>query len=284
MGNGELETLAEGFVFLEGPRWHDGKLWVSDMWGHTIYTLTEAGERTVIAEIPERPSGLNFLPDGTLVVVSMADRKLVKVDGKGVLSDYADLSSLVSADINDSIVDGDGNIYVGNFGFDLMNGADPALANLVLVTPKRAIRIAASDMNFPNGTVITGDGKTLICAETFGNVLTAFDRAGDGRLTNRRVWADLGERTPDGICLDQEGAIWVACFMSGEFIRVMEGGDVSHRIEVPGKRAVACNLGGADGRTLFALTYEGEIEEVASGAKKARVETCRVEVPGAGSP
>ena len=214
----------------------------------------------------------------------MADRKLVKVDGEGVLSDYADLSSLVSADINDSIVDGDGNIYVGNFGFDLMNGADPALANLVLVTPERAIRIAASDMNFPNGTVITGDGKTLICAETFGNVLTAFDRAGDGRLTNRRVWADLGERTPDGICLDQEGAIWVACFMSGEFIRVMEGGDVSHRIEVPGKRAVACNLGGADGRTLFALTYEGEIEEVASGAKKARVETCRVEVPGAGSP
>ena len=187
MVNAELETLAEGFVFLEGPRWHDGKLWVSDMWGHTIYTLTEAGERTVIAEIPERPSGLNFLPDRTLVVVSMADRKLVKVDGEGVLSDYADLSSLVSADINDSIADGDGNIYVGNFGFDLMNGADPALANLVLVTPERAIRIAASDMNFPNGTVITGDGKTLICAETFGNVLTAFDRAGDGRLTNRRV-------------------------------------------------------------------------------------------------
>ncbi|MCZ6893953.1 MAG: SMP-30/gluconolactonase/LRE family protein [Gammaproteobacteria bacterium] len=284
MGNAELEILAEGFVFLEGPRWHDGKLWVSDMWGHTVYTLTEAGECSVIAEIPERPSGLNFLPDGTLVVVSMADRKLVKVDGEGVLSDYADLSSLVSADINDSIVDGDGNIYVGNFGFDLMNGADPALANLVLVTPEREIRVAASDMNFPNGTVITGNGKTLICAETFGNVLTAFDRAGDGRLTNRRVWADLGERTPDGICLDEEGAIWVACFMSGEFIRVMEGGDVSHRIEVPGKRAVACNLGGADGRTLFALTYEGEIEEVASGAKNARVETCRVEVPGAGSP
>ncbi len=280
-----LETLVEGFEFLEGPRWRDGRLWMSDMWGHTIHTVTESGECTLIAELPNRPSGLNFLPDGTLVAVSMADRKLMKVGDTGTLTEYADLSALAQADINDSVVDADGNIYVGNFGYDLMAGAEPAMANLVLVTPDGQSRVVADDMSFPNGTVITADGKTLICAETFRQTLTAFERGADGSLSNRRVWADLGDRTPDGICLDQEGAIWVSCFMSSEFVRVSEGGGISARIEVSSsKRAVACNLGGADGRTLFALTFEGEMDEIGSAAKKARVEVCQVDVPGAGSP
>ena len=279
-----LETLAEGFMFLEGPRWRDDRLWMSDMWGHTIYTVTEAGDCAAVAELPNRPSGLNFLADGTLVAVSMADRKLMEVGDGGTLSEYADLSALAEADINDSVVDSDGNIYVGNFGYDLMAGAEPAMANLILVTPDRKQRVVADDMNFPNGTVITADGATLICAETFAHTLTAFDRGADGSLSNRRVWADLGERTPDGICLDQAGAIWVSCFMSSEFVRVTEGGEVSECIEVPGKRAVACNLGGANGRTLFALTFEGEMEDIGSAAKKARVEICEVEVAGADSP
>ena len=280
-----LETLVEGFEFLEGPRWRDGRLWISDMWGHTVHTVTEAGACALVAELPNRPSGLNFLPDGTLVAVSMADRKLMRVGDAGKLTEYADLSALAQADINDSVVDGDGNIYVGNFGFDLNGGAEPAMANLVLVTPDGQPRVVADDMNFPNGTVITADGATLICAESFGQKLTAFDRGVDGNLSNRRVWADLGERVPDGICLDQEGAIWVSCFMSSEFVRVSEGGTISARIEVSSsKRAVACNLGGADGRTFFALTFEGEMDEIGSVAKKSQVEVCKVDVPGAGSP
>ena len=182
------------------------------------------------------------------------------------------------------MVDAAGNIYVGNFGYDLMAGAEPALANLVRVAPDGTTSVAATDMNFPNGAVITPDGGTLVCAETFGHVLTAFDRAADGTLSRRRVWADLGERTPDGICLDEAGGIWVASFMTDEFVRVVEGGQVTHVVPCSGRRAVACNLGGADGRTLFALTYEGEIEDMAKGQRNARVETCRVEVPSAGSP
>ncbi len=278
-----LEVLADGFVFLEGPRWRDGRLWFSDMWGMAVHHVDEQGRVEQVVEVPNRPSGLNFLPDGRLVVVSMADRKLLAVDG-GTLSTYADLSALAAADINDSVVDPAGNIYVGNFGYDLFAGADPALANLVRVAPDGSATVAAEGLNFPNGTVITPDGGTLICAETFANCLTAFDRAADGSLSGRRVWAELGERTPDGICLDAEGAIWVSSFGSGEFLRVAEGGAISATITAPNKRAVACNLGGADGRTLFALTYEGEIEDIASGARNARIEVCQVEVPAAGSP
>lgn len=284
MGTYALEVLAEGFVFLEGPRWRDDRLWLSDMWGHTVYTLTESGERAEIATLPNRPSGLAFLPDGTLLIVSMADRKLMKLESGGQLSEFADLSAHAAADINDCVVDADGNVYVGNFGYDLFSGEDAALANLVRVAPDGTMSVVANDMNFPNGAVISPDGRTFICAETFGHVLTAFDRAPDGGLSNRRTWADLGERTPDGICLDQDGAIWVASFMTGEFVRVTEGGGIADCIEVPGKRAVACNLGGADGRTLFALTYEGEMEDIASGKQAARVEVCQVDVAGAGSP
>lgn len=285
MANKQLKVLADGFVFLEGPRWHDGRLWFSDMWGHAIYNITEDGEVSRVAEISNRPSGLNFLPDGRLVAVSMADRKLLAVDTQsGALSDYADLSPLVGADINDSVVDSAGNIFVGNFGYDLMGGAEPALANLVRVAPNGSVTVAAEGLNFPNGSVITPDGGTFICAETFANCLSAFTLGADGSLSSRRVWAQLGEHTPDGICLDSEGAIWVSSFGAGEFLRVAEGGEILETIAAPGKRAVACNLGGADGRTLFAITYEGEIEDIANGGKNGRIETCRVDVAGAGSP
>ena len=284
MSNLNLQVLADGFVFLEGPRWHDGRLWFSDMWGHAIHTITEAGVCTRIAEVPNRPSGLSFLPDGSLVAVSMGDRQLLRVGMDGRLSPYADLSGLATADINDVVTDSIGNIYVGNFGFDILSGEEAKLANLILVTPDGRAREVASAMNFPNGAVITPDQRTLICAETFASVLTAFDRAADGSLSNRRVWAHLGEEHPDGICLDAEGAIWVSCFTSGQFIRVQQGGTITHRIPTPGKRAVACNLGGADRKTLFALTYQGEISDIASGARNARIEACTVEVPGAGSP
>ncbi len=279
-----LSVLAEGFVFLEGPRWRDDRLYVSDMWGHAIHTVTASGNTTKIADVPNRPSGLNFLPDGRLVAVSMADRKLVVVGGDGSLSDYADISQLAGGDINDSVVDAAGNIYVGNFGYDLFSGEEAKLASMVRVAPDGTVAVVAEELNFPNGAVITDTG-TMICAETFASQLTAFDLGPDGSLTNRRVWASLGDHTPDGICLDQEGAIWVSSFGAGEFLRVTEGGKIVETIAADdGKRAVACNLGGADGRTLFALTFEGEIEDISAGGKKARIEVCTVDVPGAGSP
>jgi sugar lactone lactonase YvrE len=276
-----FEVLADGFVFLEGPRWRNDRLWFSDMWGYCVYSMTEAGDYEKLVDVPGRPSGLCFLPSNDLVVASMTDRKLLRLDGDNRLEQYADLSLLASADVNDMVIDSDGGIYVGNFGYDLFGGAEPAMANLLRVAPDSSVTVVASDMSFPNGTVISEDGQTLICAETFANCLTAFTRHSDGTLSNRRVWADLGERTPDGICLDAEGAVWVSSFGSGEFLRVFEGGRISEIYTVEGKRAVACSLGGKDGRTLFALTFEGEIEDIAKGAKNARVEVRRVSVPGA---
>ncbi len=275
--------LADGFVFLEGPRWHDGSLWVSDMWGFKVYRISTNGAREVLFELPERPSGLGFLPDGTPLVVSMANRKILKLVN-GALVEHADLSAHVSGDCNDMVVDAQGRAYVGNFGFDLFNGAPPQMANLVRVDPDGSTHVVAQELNFPNGAVLTNGGRTLVVAETFGNVLTAFDLAADGTLSNRRVWAALGERTPDGICLDQDGAIWVASFMTGEFLRVLEGGTVSDIVPVPGKAAVACQLGGEDGRTLFCLTYEGTIEDLHQGKVAGAIETVRVNSPAAGSP
>ncbi|MEQ8232003.1 MAG: SMP-30/gluconolactonase/LRE family protein [Gammaproteobacteria bacterium] len=280
----KLEPFADGFVFLEGPRWHEGRLWLSDMWGFTVYALDANGGRETIATVPNRPSGLAFLPDGRRLVVSMADRRLLQIGADGALSEFADLSAYAAADVNDCVTDALGNVYVGNFGYDLFNEAEPALADLVKVAPDGSMSVAAEGLSFPNGAVITPDGGTFIVAETFGHCLTAYDRAADGSLTRRREWAALGERTPDGICLDAAGGIWVASFMTDEFLRVEEGGKVTHVVPCAGRRAVACNLGGDDGRTLFALTYEGEIADMASGAKNARVEICRVDAASAGSP
>lgn len=284
MAKYKLEMLADGFIFLEGPRWHDNQLWLSDMRGETVYTLSEAGKRSKVASFPKHPSGINFLPDGRVVIVSMQDRKLMQVEAGGKLSEYADLSTMVSYDINDSVCDASGNIYVGNFGYDLLAGEAPKTADLIMVAMSGQSKVVASGLEFPNGAAITPDGRTLIIAETFGHKLSAFDRAADGSLSNRRVWAHLGERTPDGICLDAEGAVWVSSFVTSEFVRVLPDGSIGDIIVTPGKRAVACNLGGADGRTLFALTFAGELADLGSGKPLAAVEVCRVEVAAAGSP
>ena len=281
----ELTTtlLADGFVFLEGPRWHQGSLWVSDMWGFKVYRISTDGAREVLFELPERPSGLGFLPDGTPLVVSMANRKVLKLVN-GALVEHADLSAHATADCNDMVVDAQGRAYVGNFGFDLFNGAPPQMADLVRVDLDGSTHVVAQGLNFPNGAVLTNGGRTLVVAETFGNMLTAFDLSAAGTLSNRRVWAALGERTPDGICLDQDGAIWVASFMTSEFVRVLEGGAVSDIVAVPGRAAVACQLGGEDGRTLFCLTYAGTIEDLHHGKVAGAIETVRVNSPAAGSP
>jgi YD repeat-containing protein len=274
---------AEGIIFPEGPRWHAGKLWFSDIHGARVMTVDPQGHLATIVEVPTRPSGLGFDPSGRLLVVSMRDRRLLRLEN-GRFDTVADMSGLMPGDANDMVVDGQGRAFIGNFGFDLFAGAEPRPTCVVLVDVDGRARAVADELAFPNGAVITPDGKTLIVAESFGNLLTAFNVKPDGSLSGRRFFAHLGDRTPDGICLDAEGAVWVSCFGQDEFIRVWEGGDIAARVAVPGRRAVACMLGGEDRRTLFLLTAETTVEELSQGKSKGRVETARVDVPGAGYP
>ncbi len=271
--------LLDGLVFPEGPRWHDDKLWFSDMYAGKVMTVDLAGNTEVVASVPQRPSGLGFLPDGRLLIVSMGDRRLLRLDPDD-LRPVANLTDVTGGDCNDMLVDAEGRAYIGNFGYDIASAAEPRPASLVMVAPEGDVRVVASDLVFPNGMVLTPNGKTLIVAETFAKRLTAFDVAGDGTLSRRRVFAELGSATPDGICLDAEGAVWAASFLTGEFLRVYETGSIRDRIAVPGRSAVACMLGGEDRRTLFLLTAEG-----GSGPdSKGYIETVKVDVPGAGWP
>jgi sugar lactone lactonase YvrE len=277
-----LKVLIDGLAFAEGPRWRDGKLFFSDMHAHQVLAVDMAGRRELICEVPERPSGLGWLPDGSMLVVSMRDRKLMRLD-RGGLKTVADLSKLAPFDCNDMVVDARGRAYVGNFGFDLHGGETPRATNLVMVSPDGAARIVAEDLMFPNGMVITPDGKTLIVGETFAARLTAFDIAADGSLASRRAWAELGDSFPDGICLDADNAIWVACPTKSEVIRVKQGGEVTERIKVD-TDAFACMLGGPDGRTLFVATAPNSTPEQCRAGRNGRIEFTQVEVSRAGFP
>lgn len=276
------EVLLDGLAFPEGPRWHDGRLFFSDMHAHQVLAVDMAGMREVICEVAGRPSGLGWLKDGRMLVVSMRDRKLKRLDRDG-LKTAADLSKLAPFDCNDMVVDAGGRAYVGNFGFDLHGGEAPRGTTLVMVAPDGGARVVAQELMFPNGMVITPDGKTLVVGETFGRCLTAFEIGADGSLANRRVWAGLGNRFPDGICLDAENAIWVACPTMAEVIRVKQGGEVAERINVE-TDAFACMLGGDDGRTLFVATAPDSNPEKCRAARRGRIEFSRVEVPRAGLP
>lgn len=284
MQNLETNVLAKGLTFGEGPRWHDGKLWVSDMHAQRILTCDLDGQIEEILKVANRPSGLGWLPDGRLLYVSMLDSSLyVYADGTSEL--YADLKPFCGGDPNDMVVDSQGRAYVGNFGFDMLGGEEMRGADLVLVGLDQKPRVVASDLIFPNGSVITPDGSKLIIAETFANKLTTFDiNAGNGDLSGRRTFADLGDRTPDGICLDAEGCIWVSCFVNGEYVRVREGGEITHRIDVGKDAAVACMLGGTDGKTLFLLTSDTDVERLTNGDSDCRIEIVTAPSKAAGLP
>lgn len=279
--NLETTILIDGLMFPEGPRWHDNKLWFSDMSAGRVMTVDMEGNLEAIVDIPGQPSGLGWLPDGRLLIVSMVDRRLLRLDPEE-LTEVADLYDLASCHCNDMVVDERGRAYIGNFGFELAAGAPFKEAEIILVTPEGDARIVAAEMAFPNGSVITPDGKTLIVGETFGARLTAFTIEPDGSLSNRRVWAVLENAVPDGICLDAEGAIWVASPRSAEVLRIKEGGDVTHRVKVA-TQAFACMLGGPDRRTLFVLTADNTPRAL-PGKPSGKIETVRVDVPGTGLP
>lgn len=276
------ETLLDGLAFGEGPRWHEGKLWFSDMHHHQVMTVDMSGNADVVCEVPNQPSGLGWTPDGRLLVVSMTDRKLMRLDPAG-LTEVADLSSYATFHCNDMVVDAKGRAYVGNFGFDLFSQVERSTAVMVLVEPSGETRVVADELAFPNGAVITPDGGTLIVGETMAARLTAFDIAADGSLSNRRVWAQLDGAVPDGICLDGEGAIWVASPISNEVLRVVEGGKVTERIAVE-TQAFACMLGGPERKHLLICTAGSSVPDECRANLDGRIEVVEVDVAGAGLP
>jgi sugar lactone lactonase YvrE len=275
-------VILDGLFFPEGPRWHNGKLWFSDMQGFCVMTVDPAGNSEKIIAVKGSPSGLGWLPDGRLQVVSMLDRRLLRLDAAGLV-EVADLSHLASYHCNDMVMDSQGRAYIGNFGFDFAANAPVKPAEIVLVTPDGHARVVAEDLLFPNGTVITPDGQTLIVAETFGHRLTAFDIESDGSLSNRRIWASLDGAFPDGICFDAQGAIWVAAPHPGAVMRVLPGGEMTHRITVS-TNPYACMLGGEDRCTLFVCTAGSAIPDAVRTEAGGKIEVFEVEVPGAGLP
>lgn len=293
----DITVVLDGLSYLECPRWRDGRLWVSDFYTNQVLATDGHGSTEVMAEVPNQPSGLGFLPDGRALIVSMRDHRLLVRGDDGRLAEHADLSDAVPAVLNDMVVDEQGRAYVGNFGFDLMGGAPLRTTTLTRVDPDGSVTTVADDLAFPNGMVIL-PGGVLVVAETFAARLSAFDIGDDGGLRNRREWARFGEPpgtddveaavgllavAPDGICADAEGAIWVADALHARLLRVREGGEIVD--EITTKMGVfACMLGGADGRTLFACAAPSFAEHERRAAREAELLAVEVEVPHAGLP
>ena len=275
-----MTIVAEDIAFAEGPRWHDGALWWSDMHGHQVSRLGRESSVETVCEVPARPSGLGWLPDGRMLVVSMTDRRVLRREADGRLVVHSDLSALAPRRCNDMVVDARGGAYVGNFGFELDDVEPSCPTVLVRVEADGAARVVADGLWFPNGMVLTDGGQTLVVAETWAARLTAFDVAANGSLSGQRVWAAIDRRVyPDGICLDAEGAIWVASPSTGEVLRVLEGGEVTDRVDT-GRSAFACALGGADRCTLYVCTADSHDPERQRRERNGRIESFAVAVPG----
>ena len=295
----ELTPFFEGGTYFECPRWHDGRWWASDFYRYAVFSYDADAREEKVVEVEGQPSGLGWLPGGDLLVVSMKDRRVLRRAADGAVTEHADVSALTTGHLNDMIVDRAGRAYAGNFGFDLMGGGRPATAALVRIDPDGSASVAAEDLWFPNGMVITDDGM-LIVAETFAARFTAFRIADDGTLADRRVWAQvepspeagdteamLGAVTfgPDGCALDAEGHVWAANALGGVLCRVAPGGRIVGEIAVPGGLGVfACGLGGEDGRTLMACAAPDFDEHARKAAREAVLLTATVEVPRAGLP
>jgi len=261
-----VRTVADGFSFLECPRWRGGRLWLSDFYSRRVIAVHESGRVETITEVAGQPSGLGWLPDGRLLVVSMRDRRVLRREPDGTLVEHADLSELATGHLNDMLVDDAGRAYVGNFGFDLMSGAPLRTANLVRIDPDGTAQVAADGLAFPNGMALVDGGATLVVAESFGNRLGGYTVGAGGELLERRDWAtfgpyptsdDLGEVlgalsvVPDGICAAPDNTVWVTDAGHHRAVRVAEGGEIVAEVSSGELQVFACALGGAEGRTLF---------------------------------
>ncbi|WP_431977526.1 SMP-30/gluconolactonase/LRE family protein [Micromonospora haikouensis] len=287
-------TVAEGFHFLEAPRWRDQRLWFVDFYGPQVWSMREDGaDLRAEADVPGQPSGLGWLPDGRMLIVSMRDRKVLRKEPDGTLVVHADLAGHATGHANDMVVDSHGRGFVGNFGFDLMAGDPLRPAGLHRVDPDGYVTQVADDLWFPNGSVITPD-NVLLVVETFGNRVTAFDISDDGDLSGRRPWATfgplpIGHRVDqvltelrvagDGACLDATGGLWIADAVGSRLVRVVEGGTITDEIR-PGSPVYACALGGAAGTTLFACAAPDFHEKARRSARQGRMLAVQVAVPG----
>ncbi len=300
MADPELTELLRGGSFFEGPRWRDGAWWVSDFYRGIVMSIAPDGLTSEQMTVTSQPSGLGWMPDGSLLVVSMKDRRILRRLPSGEISVHADLAEHCAGDLNDMVVDSAGRAYVGEFGFDLQAFADPAPAKLIRVDPDGAVSILADDMLFPNGSVITPDGGTLIVGETAGARYTAFTLADDGSVSDRRVWAQVARTpemgplaetlpqlqfAPDGCTLDAEGCIWAADAVGARCARVAQGGEIVGEIPAPeGLGIFACMLGGEDGRTLLMCAAPDFLEANRAHTREAVLLTTRVQVPHSGLP
>ncbi|MGD9995536.1 MAG: SMP-30/gluconolactonase/LRE family protein [Ilumatobacteraceae bacterium] len=268
--------------FAEGLRWHDGALWLSDLFGHAVHTITDGRLERRLQLPDDEPSGLGFLPDGTPIVVAMKSRQLRSI-GSGSAQLYAEMSGAATSECNDMYVDAHGRAYVSTFGYDLRSGEEPKPGTVVLVRPGEDAVVAAGDLIFPNGMVASPDGRTFIVAQLFGEELTAYDVEADGSLTNRRVFASLPGRAPDGLAIDAEGGVWVATSTGGSCIRVVDGGEITHEISFGEEWVTSCALGGEDGRTLFVASAQTTLDDWLAGRSVSHIRTVAVDVPAPGA-
>ena len=283
-----MEILVNGLGQLESPRWHDGRLWVADWTAGVIRAIDPAGHGEVVAEHRSLPLCFDFLPDGTLVLASGPRRALLRMTPDGTFARYADLSALSPYPSNDIVIDGRGNTYVNNVNFDFATGpvsGDTAPGFVALVTPDGQARVVAEDLAFPNGMAVTADNATLVVAESYRHQLTAFDIGSDGSPANRRVWAQVGDHSPDGICLDRDGAAWYADVGDRCCVRVAEGGQILDRVQLD-RGAFACMLGGDDGSTLFVVAahWPGAEHFMDHTAWDGTVVSAPAPAPGSGWP
>ena len=284
------EPFLSGLYFGECPRWHDGRLWYSDFFDHGVFSVSPEGERRTEVQFEGEPAGIGWLPDGRLLINSRLDRAIFRREPDGTLVRHGELTPWATWHANDMVVASNGQAYAGNFGFDL-DGLYDGTADRSAVGPTSLVRVdpdgtsceAATDLAFPNGTVITDDGATLIIAESMGRCLTAFDRESDGSLSGRRVWAALPDVGPDGICLCADGTVWVANALGSECVRVAEGGDIVERVATS-RGSFACMLGDEDRQTLYIVTADSSDAAKARIERNGAIERIRTSVPGTGLP
>jgi len=274
-------VLLDQLVYPECPRWHDGKLWFSDVHARRVFSMATDGEPRIELETADMPAGLGWLPDGRLLVVGMVSRKLQRLDPGGLV-EVADLSPFAAFHCNDMVVDDQGRAYVGNYGFDIDAGAEATSTNLVCVEPDGEAWVVAEQLLFPNGMVIADGGRTLVVAESFAQRLSAYDLNDDGSLANPRVWADLRPNVPDGICLDAAGGIWVADPVNRGVMRVVQGAGPVEWIPTS-RNPYACALGGNDGQTLYICTAESSDPAKTLELCSGRIEAVHVDIGAPGS-
>jgi sugar lactone lactonase YvrE len=279
-----LRTLLTGLVLGESPRWHDGRLWLSDWVSQQLLAVDLDGTKEIVATVESMPFCFDWTPGGDLLVVAGSDARLLRRQRDGSLVPDADLSHLSTHPWNEIVVDGRGNAYVNNIGFDMAGGAEPATGIIAVVPPDGTARQVADDVSFPNGMAITPDGRTLLLAESYAGRLTAFDIDLDGGLSNRRAWAEIEGSAPDGICIDAEGAVWYADVPNKRCVRVREGGEVLDAVAVD-RGCFACMLGGDDGRMLFIVAAEwGGTDDFGEGEPTGQVLTIEAPAAHAGRP